>query len=123
LRSLTTRGNFVLLAVAFALGSSAGTAQIVLTNTELPNFHPVNGNLYRGGQPGQTGIDLLAGLGVKSIVNLRTADESTRAEQWWAEEAGLCFFNVPMNGSGRPTDAQVQAVLSFINAPENQPVF
>jgi uncharacterized protein (TIGR01244 family) len=98
-------------------------AQIVGTNADLPHFHQVNPTFYRGAQPTQSGIQSLARQGVKAIINLRAADERNTAEKQWVEAAGLRYFTVPLNGRARPTDAQVQDVLSLIEAPENQPVF
>ena len=111
------------LAIASAFFGFAALAQGGPTNVNLPNFHQVSAQLYRGGQPTQFGIEFLARQGIKTMVNLRAADEDSRAEQWWVEQAGMRYLNVPMCGRGRPTEAQVQAVTSFINAPENQPVF
>ena|SRR5438105_3531605 len=98
-------------------------AQTVATNTDLPNFHQVSDTLYRGAQPTEKGVQFLAGMGLKSIINLRAADENSKLEEQWAAAAGLRYFNVPMDGWGRPTDEQVENVLSLLNTPANQPVF
>lgn len=91
---------------------------------ELPNFHQVNARLYRGGQPRDPGgIRKLVALGVKTIINLRDDDERAYAEGREAEAAGLRYFNIPFGRLGRPTDEQVERVLSLINAPENGTVF
>jgi protein tyrosine/serine phosphatase len=90
---------------------------------ELPNFHQVKTKLYRGGQPRKGGIQELVSLGINTIVNLRDDDERARAEGQEAETAGLRYFNVPFGRLGRPTDEQVERVLSLINAPENGIVF
>ena len=45
--------------------------------TGVSNFHKVNDNLYRGGQPTAEGFKALAHLGIKTIVDLRgTGDGS-----------------------------------------------
>ncbi len=135
------------LAVAGALFclASAGVAQSEPKYDELPNFHQINEQLYRGAQPKRGGIRRLAQLGVKTIVNLRPDDERSQQEEQEARAAGLRYFNVsvekvtlvdtlksltdlrhfnsPFNMLGRPTDDQLGRVLSIINAPENQPVF
>ena len=90
---------------------------------ELPNFHQVNENLYRGAQPRRGGLKKLSGLGIKTVINLRGAGEETRDEQAEAETAGLSYFNIPMSGLGRPTDAQVERALAVIDNRENWPVF
>ena len=90
---------------------------------ELPNFQRVGDRLYRGGQPKRGGYERLARLGVKTVINLRDADEHARAEGVEARGAGLRYYNVPMGRLGRPSDAEVERVLRLIDAPENQPVF
>lgn len=90
---------------------------------ELPNFHRVNEQLYRGAQPKTGGIETLARMGIKTIVNLRNDDENAQAEEVAARAASLRYFNEPLERLGRPADEQIERILSIINAPENQPVF
>jgi tyrosine-protein phosphatase SIW14 len=90
---------------------------------EVPNFHQVNQGLYRGAQPKEGGIQVLAARGIKTILNLRAADERARAEEVEARAAGLRYFNIPMEGLDRPTDEQVERALKIINDTANQPVF
>lgn len=114
--------------IMLALFASVSVAQSELEHggqgyEELPNFHRVNESLSRGAQPHRGDISRLATLGVRTIINLRGADERSEAEEAEAHAAGLNYFNVPMSGSARPTNAQVERALELINAPENQPVF
>lgn len=91
---------------------------------ELPNFHQVNAQLYRGGQPRRGGVARLAQLGIRTVIDLRDDDdEQARAEEREARAAGLNYFNVPLDTVGRPSDAEVERVLAIINAPQSQPVF
>ena len=138
--------RFVAIAGALFCIAAVGAAQSEPPRyEELPNFHQVNAQLYRGAQPKRGGIQRLARLGIKTIVNLRSPDERSRAEEQEALAAGLRYFNVPVEKTtlvtglksltelrhfnvpvekmGRPTGEQVERVLSIINAPENQPVF
>lgn len=108
---------------ALTLFSSTTAAQSAAQYPELPNFHRVNAQLYRGAQPRADGVRKLASLGIKTIINLRGADKNTRAEQKEAEALGLRYFNIPLPGLSRPSDEQVARVLSLINAVEDQPVF
>jgi tyrosine-protein phosphatase SIW14 len=89
----------------------------------LPNFHQVNEHLSRGAQPLKDGMQRLAALGIKTVINLRSPNEGTRAEETEARAAGLRYFNVPMRDLSRPTDEQVERVLSIINDAQNWPVF
>ncbi len=123
--------RFVAVVGALFCFASVGAAQSEPKYKELPNFHQVNEQLYRGAQPRHGGIQRLAELGIKTIVNLRAADVRSQREEQEARAAGLRYFNVPferfgivpLERLGRPTDEQVERVLSIINAPENQPVF
>lgn len=90
---------------------------------ELPRFHEVSPTLYRGAQPKAGGLKRLAQLGIKTIVDLRSAGERARSEEQEAHGLGLRYFNVPLKWYGRPKDEQVERVLEIINRAENQPVF
>lgn len=90
---------------------------------ELPRFHRINDKLYRGAQPRRGGLIRLKELGVKTVINLRGANDNTRSAEREAYAMDLKYFNVPMGRIGRPTDDQVTQVLAIINAAENQPVF
>ncbi|MGH9883591.1 MAG: fused DSP-PTPase phosphatase/NAD kinase-like protein [Pyrinomonadaceae bacterium] len=90
---------------------------------ELPNFHQVNSQLYRGGQPKPGGIQKLNQLGIKTVINLRDDDERALAEEQEARAAGLTYFNIPFKTWGGPQDEQVERVLALIISPANQPVF
>lgn len=111
------------LLAAMALLSLAVVAQENRTYRELPNFHQVNENLYRGAQPRRGGLKKLSELGIKTVINLRGVSEDTRSEHVEAEAAGLRYFNIPMSSLGRPTDEQVERALAIIDARENWPVF
>lgn len=112
---------FVAVVVAVICCASVSVAQEAKYG-ELPNFHQVNENLYRGAQPKSGGIQRLAQLGIKTIVNLRDDDNRARAEETEAQAAGLRYFNLPIDSFGRPSDERIERVLAIINAPENQPV-
>jgi tyrosine-protein phosphatase SIW14 len=90
---------------------------------ELPNFHQVNTQLYRGGQPQPGGLARLKALGIKTIVNLRGRDAQAKAEGAEARELGLSYYNISLPEFSGPKEEDVQRVLDIINAPENQPVF
>jgi protein tyrosine/serine phosphatase len=109
--------------LALLLFASTALAQQEAQYPELPNFHQVNSQLYRGAQPHDGGIRKLAELGIKTIINLRGEDENTHAEQVEAEALGLRYFSVSMPGLSRPSSEEVERVLSLINAGENQPIF
>ncbi len=113
----------LVILLAMALCASSTFAQTEPRYRELPNYHQVNQELYRGAQPREGGIRKLAALGIKTILNLRAADERSGAAETEARAAGLRFFNIPMEGLDRPNDAQVEQALEIINDAANQPVF
>ena len=115
--------RFNLGALALLLSTGAVLAQALAADPSLPNFHQVNEQLYRGGQPKAGGLQKLRTLGVKTIVNLRGEDNQTRAEAEEARNLGLRYYNISLPGFAKPNDGQVQRVLDIINASENQPVF
>ena len=112
--------------MAFALVlcvSSVGLAQEQLKVEELPKLSQVNPNLYRGGQPKEGGIDRLKQMGIKTIINLRDADDRSRSEEGEAKALGLRYFNIPLPNFDRPDDKTVSQILSLIATAENQPIF
>jgi tyrosine-protein phosphatase SIW14 len=89
----------------------------------VPNFHIVNERVYRGAQPSDQGIQALAKMGVKTVIDLREADGGMLAEKQMVEAAGMKFVNVPMHGMEKPHPADVARVLSVFNDKDAGPVF
>ena len=116
--------NRILLSVAvLAFLASPILAQEDLRQKDLPNFHKVNGMVYRGAQPKSGGLELLRQLGIKTVVNLRDDDARAKQEEAEARKAGFQYFNFPFERLGRPHDKDLEQVLSIINNRSNQPVF
>lgn len=110
--------------LAVLIWVSAACAQDEAKYKELPNFHRINAILYRGGQPKDNGFERLAAIGIKTVINLRDDDKREDAEEKEVRALGMRYFNVPLNNLfGRPSDEQMNRLLSIINAPENQPIF
>jgi tyrosine-protein phosphatase SIW14 len=101
----------------------AVVAQTCAPAAEIENFGCVSVKIYRGAQPSEAGIKELARRGVRTIVDLRDADEKARTEKKWAEAEGIKFYNIPFSNWLAPGDKKVEDVLKIINAGENQPVF
>jgi tyrosine-protein phosphatase SIW14 len=108
---------------ALTLAVAVAQAQGEASYKELPNFHKVSDQLYRGAQPSDPGFKKLSELGIKTVVNLRGEDDLNRAEKTAVEAAGLKYFTVAMPGLSAPSDDQVAKVLAIIDDPNNQPVF
>jgi len=88
----------------------------------IPNFHQVNEHLFRGGQPTSDGWQSLAGMGVKTVIDLRRVDEHSVADEAKAvKAAGMQYVNVPMNGIVAPRPEDITKVLALLNSKD--PVF
>lgn len=103
------------------VGMSAPKARA--RRVDLPNFHKVNETLYRGGQPSEEGIEQLAKMGIKTIINFRDTDGKVRREQQLAEANGMKFFNPHLSNWFASKDDDINKILEIIQNPENQPVF
>jgi len=123
MRIIKTRSACLLPVVLTLCFWQIAFAQDNANDKDLPNFNRVNDTLYRGGQPTPRGLKSLKQLGIKTIINLRDDDDRARAEQNDAVAEGFRYFNLPLDRYGRPSDKQVAAILSIINAADNQPVF
>jgi uncharacterized protein (TIGR01244 family) len=70
--------------------------------------------LYSSGQPGAEDWSVLAASGVRTVVNLRTADElQGRDERAEVEAAGLRYVEIPVAGAAG-IDADKAAMLSAL---------
>ena len=104
--------------MSFSLWASSAPAETLA----IPNFHQVNEHVYRGGQPATATWQSLAKLGIKTVIDLRRADEhSTTTEAREVAAAGMNYVNVPMKGVVAPTNEQIAKVLALLNSPE--PIF
>ncbi|CAN5400848.1 hypothetical protein BH20ACI1_BH20ACI1_02690 [soil metagenome] len=112
------------LLILFIIASANfASAQKAVENKDLPNFSQVNENLYRGAQPTENGVKELAKLGVKTIINLRGEDKNSLREKEWAQNAGVKFIAVDLKNWFRPKTKDIEQIIKYIDAPENQPVF
>src|SRR5580704_9674765 len=89
----------------------------------VSNFHKVDDRVYRGGQPTKEGLTNLAKLGIKTVIDLRSADGRSVAEKKTAEELGMRYVNVPMPALAKPADEDIAKVLSLLESESGAPVF
>ena len=94
-----------------------------LISQDLPNFHQISENFYRGGQPTEEGIKQLACLGIKTIISFRDTQEKVLREKKFAEENSLNFLNLRLSNWFASKDSEINSILEIIQNPENQPVF
>jgi tyrosine-protein phosphatase SIW14 len=100
-----------------------GTAWAGSSPQGVPNFHQVNDQIFRGAQPTDEGFRNLAKLGIKTVIDLREADDRSMAEKRVVEAAGMRYVSVPMRGMHTPTDEQVSQVLKLFDDRGAGPVF
>jgi protein tyrosine/serine phosphatase len=78
------------------------------------------GLLARGGTPDDTGFAWLKQHGWKSVVDVRTTDDTTYAG-FVADKFGYLWL--PVSSGLAPTPEQARSFLCFVASPANQPVF
>jgi protein tyrosine phosphatase (PTP) superfamily phosphohydrolase (DUF442 family) len=123
----------LLVALAAACGAPAEPAPSVaprdprwaepLSRTGLPNLARIEPDLYRGAQPDPAGFVALRELGVKTIVNLRSAHSDRDA----IRAAGLpddafALVEIPMLAS-QPDLDKTRAFLAVAVDPAKRPLF
>jgi len=114
----------LLLTVAFvALWIPSGfTAS---SRKQLPRFHEVNANLFRGGQPEGTDFQELRKMGIRTVVNFRVEDD----ERATVEGLGIKYVHIPIDIPllERPfkqiPQGDIDAFFRVLRDPGNQPVF
>jgi len=110
-----------LAVVSFAMIASAQTSPSSLPGISIENFGQMSDNLFRGAQPRPEDYKALAGIGVKTIIDLRNDFESYARSS--AEAAGMKYFNIPMNGVSAPSDNDVAQFMKIVNDPASGKVF
>jgi protein tyrosine/serine phosphatase len=101
------------LAVVFAFAAASATAQHSRETIEgVRNFGRVTPNYMRGGQVTPEGVERLAAMGVRTIVDLR--DEPSPGEREACERLGITYYKFPMDGHATPDTATVDKILGLI---------
>jgi protein tyrosine/serine phosphatase len=106
-----------LLAIAMALPAAAQN----VSNIQIDNFGRVNANYYRGAQPSGRDYADLAGIGIKTVIDL--TQDGDAAEPSIVQREGMKFFRIPMTTHETPSAAKLAQFLTLVNDPANQPVY
>ena len=117
--SYRARRIFGLILAAVPLSLAAAS----LDPPGVGNFHEVGDHIYRGAQPTDQGIQSLARLGVKTIIDLRGGDSHRRAEEKVVKTAGMRYVHVPLKGFGAPQDEEMSKLLALLDDSSGWPVF
>lgn len=107
-----------ILVFALALPAFAGSSV-----QGIKNFYQVDEHVYRGAQPTDEGFQYLAKIGVKTVIDLREADERSQAEERVVRNAGMKYVNVPMTGLTPPTEAEITRILGILEDDNTGAVF
>jgi tyrosine-protein phosphatase SIW14 len=89
----------------------------------INNFHQVNEHVYRGAQPTSEGLEHLAKIGVKTVLDLRENGERSSREAALVTALGMHYVNIPMSGLTAPTRAEITRILVLLEAPTTGAVF
>ena len=101
--------------VLFVLASAAALcAAADLPAVHVNNFDKVNDHIYRGAAPREVGLQELGAMGVKEIIDLRTAGEGTSEEKNAAAKLKIKYINIPLNGFQAPPSAKIQEILGLL---------
>lgn len=113
--------------LAFLACSSACAADGTVPASDLPNFHQVDADVYRGAQPTDTGFKALSKTGIHTVIDLRRDGENNRhsiaKEAEMVQAAGMRYINVPLSGTSAPSHETVKKLLALMTDPANEPVF
>jgi tyrosine-protein phosphatase SIW14 len=89
----------------------------------IHNFYQVDGHVYRGAQPSESGFEYLAKLGVKTVLDLRESGQRASEEGQAVTALGMTYINVPMSGLTPPTEAQISKILALLEDNSTGAVF
>lgn len=95
-----------------------------LEMSETPNVSTYDNQVYFAGQPAEASLETLAGYGVKTIINLRSAEEMAGVdydEQAKAQALGMRYVNVPM-GREIPSESALAEIFAALDTASDAPV-
>jgi len=83
----------------------------------------VNDHVFRGAQPAVWGYSALAGLGIKTVVDLRGAGVPALLEEKLVRADGMNYVHIPLDGHKAPSDADMARLLAVLGDSSQWPVF
>jgi protein tyrosine phosphatase (PTP) superfamily phosphohydrolase (DUF442 family) len=110
-----------LLGLVVVASGVANAANATLSTIKIDNFGMINEHYYRGAQPSAADYPDLAGLGIKTVIDLTSGGRDD--EKGLVEAAGMKFVRIPLTTTDRPSDAAITQFLALVNDPANQPVY
>ena len=115
------------LAFTFAAGLSLlaqGSKVSPAAVANAPNSSAYGSSVYFAGQPAESDLAAYAKLGVKTVVNLRSAQEMEKVgydEAAAASKAGMKYIHVPTGGTA-PSDAELAKIFLALDQSDSAKV-
>jgi protein tyrosine/serine phosphatase len=110
----------VILAVS-AIAFAKGHSDPAFSNIKIRNFGQMDQRFYRGAQPNEQDYKDLKGLGIKTVIDLRSDPQSY--EKGDVEALGMRYINIPMSDSDYPKTEQVNQFLKLVDNPSTGKFF
>ena len=110
----------VILAVS-AISFAKGHSDPAFSNIKIRNFGQMDQRFYRGAQPNEQDYKDLAGLGIKTVIDLRSDPQSYEKRD--VEALGMRYVNIPMSDSDYPKTDQVNQFLKLVDNPSTGKFF
>jgi protein tyrosine phosphatase (PTP) superfamily phosphohydrolase (DUF442 family) len=89
----------------------------------LPYFYRLNESYTRGAAPSGEGVKTLQRLGIKALIDLRSAHDHTGEIKGAAELLGLSYHRVPLSVWYGPSDGEAKKFLSIVADRSNGPFY
>jgi protein tyrosine/serine phosphatase len=109
------------LILALSVVSLAQETEKSFADVKIKNFGQMDDRFYRGARPKERDLKALAGMGIKTVIDL--TDNSREYEQPAVEAAGLRYINIPMIDKKTPSMDQINEFLKVVNDPETGKFF
>lgn len=108
------RAALALVVTSFLASSSASA---------IDSFQKVSPGIYRGARPGSEGMEFLASLGIRTILNLENIQSAVSEEAKIAKEYGIRHVSESMSAFWKPSDVQVRRILALVADPDSYPLY
>jgi protein tyrosine/serine phosphatase len=93
------------------------------TSNPTANFVQVSEGIFRGARPDHDALVRLAGMSVKTILNLEDDTGAIAEERAWTNELGLRQVVASMTGTESPDNQTIVSALSVLADPASRPIF
>lgn len=111
---------FLLTSVIVTANAQAKSAS-QFSEIKIKNFGQMDKRFYRGAQPRAEDFKDLAGLGIKTVIDLR--DTPADYEKAAVEAAGMHYVNIPMSDTKLPKPGQIEQFLKLASDSTTGPFY